>query len=179
MPTETPKRFASVCAKLEPTLVLGEESREADQASAPPTSHQASAAPTSPKPDLDPKDLNPALIRMVMDTGVSKDKAVAALLAYDGDTNKALASLESSMPKTDDRPPVPDTVTPSSAVEQSMPKTDDRPPVLDTVTPLSAAEQSKVINKAAGKGKGKGRGRGRGKGSKKESACALRLRLRR
>ena len=154
MPTETPKRFASVCAKLEPTLVLGEESREADQASAPPTSHQASAAPTSPKPDLDPKDLNPALIRMVMDTGVSKDKAVAALLAYDGDTNKALASLESSMPKTDDRPPVP-----------------------DTVTPLSAAEQSKVINKAAGKGKGKGRGRG--KGSKKESACALRLRLRR
>ena len=123
---EPPKRFASMKdSALGTTLVLG-ETRDTDQ---------ASAAPAPPKTELG--ELNPALIRMIMDTGVGKDEAIAALVANDGDADNAVASLEHAKAKV------------------------DRPAVLDTVEPMSATEQSKVIKKAAGKGKGKGKGKGR------------------
>ena len=90
---EPPKRFATMRdSELGTTLVLGESGN----------TDQASAAPTSPKTELGPKELNPALIRMIMDTGVSKDEATAALLANDGDANKAISSLEHAKAKLTD-----------------------------------------------------------------------------
>ena len=120
---EPPKRFASMKdSALGTTLVLG-ETRDTDQ---------ASAAPAPPKTELG--ELNPALIRMIMDTGVGKDEAIAALVANDGDADKAVASLEHAKAKV------------------------DRPAVLDTVEPMSATEQSKVIKKSSRKRQGQGQG---------------------
>ena len=131
---ESPKTFASMIGKHldpTPTLQLG-ESGEADQASAPASSKAAVKPRTTA---LDEKDLNPAVLRTIIDTtGATKEEATAALLENNGDVNKTMASLELSKPKS------------------------SRPAVLETVTPVSAKEQSQIINKASSKGKGKGKG---------------------